>query len=166
MASLNVTQQEIYKDIRKFLVGLFPGSELQVIQAAQNNNPLPNNAVVMQILFTNNLDIAVTTSLPPTESAIQNSVEVRMQFDFYGVQAEARSRIVANIWRSEYSCERLTVCQPLYVQSHHRHVYVNDSNQYEDRWIMDLGLQYNPQVTVTQDFADSPPVITITPVTE
>lgn len=166
MASLNVTQQEIYKDVRKFLIGLFPGSELQVIQAAQNNNPLPNNAVVMQILFTNNLDIAVVTSLPPTEAAIQNSVEVRMQIDFYGVQAEARSRIVANLWRSEHACERLTACQPLYVQSHNRHVYINDSNQYEDRWIMDLGLQYNPQVTVTQDFADSPPVITITPVTE
>lgn len=166
MASLNLTQQEVYKDIRKFLVDLFPGSELQVIQAAQNNNPLPNNAVVMQVLFTNNLDIAVTTSLPPTEAAIQNSVEVRMQVDFYGVQAEARSRTVTNIWRSEYACERLTVCQPLYVQSHNRHVYINDSNQYEDRWILDLGLQYNPQVTVTQDFADSAPVITITPVTE
>lgn len=166
MASLNVTQQEIYKDVRTFLLGLFPGSELQIIQAAQNNNPLPNNAVVMQILFTQNLDIAVVTPLPPTEAAIQNSVEVRMQIDFYGVSAEARSRVIANLWRTGYTCDLLAVCQPLYVQSHDRHIYVNDSNQYEDRWIIDLGLQYNPQVTVAQDFADAAPVITITPVSE
>jgi hypothetical protein len=166
MAELNVTQQEIYKDVRAFLLGLFPGSEKQIIQAAQNNNPLPNNAVVMQVLFSKNLDIAVVTPLPPTEAAIQNSVELRMQIDFYGVNAEARSRIVANLWRTGYTCDLLTTCQPLYVQSHDRHIYVNDSNQYEDRWIIDLGLQYNPQVTVAQGFSNSPPVITIVPVSE
>lgn len=168
MADLNVTQQEIYKDVRAFLLGLFPGSENQIIQAIQpgKNPPLPYNAVVMQVLFSKNLDIAVVTPLPPTEAAIQNSVEVRMQIDFYGVNAEARSRVVANLWRTGYTCELLTTCQPLYVQSHDRHIYVNDSNQYEDRWIVDLGLQYNPQVTVAQGFADSPPVIQIVPVSE
>jgi hypothetical protein len=163
MADLNVTQQEIYKDVRAFLLGLFPGAEQQIIQAAQNNNPLPNNAIVMQVLFSTNLDIAVVTNLPPTEAAIQNSVEVRMQIDLYGVNAEARSRVVANLWRTGYACDLLTACQPLYVQSHDRHIYVNDSNQYEDRWIIDLGLQYNPQVTVVQDFTDRAGV-TIIPV--
>lgn len=167
MASLNTTQQEIYKDVRGFLLGLFPGSELQIIQSAQNNQALPNNAVVMQVLFVANLDTAVVTPTPETLSAdIQNSVEVRFQIDFYGPLAEQRSRIVANLWRTYYGCERLTVCQPLYIQSYNRHVYVNDSNQYEDRWIMDLGLQYNPQVTVAQDFTDLAPVVDIIPVTE
>lgn len=166
MASLNTTQQEIYKDVRGFLLGLFPGSEKQVIQSAQNNQPLPKDAVVMQVLFVANLDTAVVSYLPPGDADIQNSVEVRFQIDFYGPLAEQRSRIVANLWRTYYGCERLTVCQPLYIQSYNRHVYVNDSNQYEDRWIMDLGLQYNPQVTVAQDFTDLAPVVDIIPVTE
>lgn len=166
MATLNVTHQEIYKDVRAFMLGLFPGAELQIIQAAQNNNALPHNAVVMQILFQRNFDVAVETMLPPTEAAIQNSVEVRMQVDFYGVQAEARSRTVSNLWRSSFGCDGLKACQPLYLQSLNRSVYVNDSNQYEDRWIMDVALQYNPQVTVAQDFTDTAPVITINPVTE
>lgn len=165
MATLNATHQEIYKDIRAFLLGLFPGSEKQIIQSIQNNQPLPNNAVVMNILFSSNFDTAVTTYRPSTAADIQNSVEVRMQLDFYGKDAESRSRIVNNLWRNDYACERLSVCQPLYVQSHNRHPYVNDSNQYEDRWIMDVGLQYNPQVNVAQDFADSA-LITIKPVTE
>lgn len=166
MADLNVTQQEIYKDVRSFLIGLFPGSERQVIQSAQNNEALPKNAVVMQVLFTNNLDQAVTTPLPPDAAAIQNSVEVRLQLDFYGVMAEQRSRVVATLWRTNFACERLLVCQPLYVQSYNRHPYINDSNQYEERWIMDLGLQYNPQVNVAQGFSNSPPVINTIPVSE
>lgn len=166
MAELNVTQDEIYKDVRKFLLELFPGSEKQIIKSAQNNQPLPNNAVVMQVLFTNNLDQAVTTTLPPDAEAIQNSVEVRLQLDFYGAMAEQRSRVVATLWRTNFACERLSVCQPLYVQSYNRHPYINDSNQYEERWIMDLGLQYNPQVNVAQGFTDSPPVINTIPVSE
>lgn len=167
MASLSVTHQEIYRDIRLFLLGLFPGSELQIVQAAQNNQPLPNNAVVMQVLFSGNFDIAVVTDRSVQgEQDIQNSVGMRMQLDFYGVDAEARSRAVNNLWKTQYTCDRLSVCQPLYVQSYNRHVYVNDSNQYEDRWIMDLVLQYNPQVTVAQDFTSDAPVVNIIPVTE
>lgn len=166
MADLNVTQQEIYKDIRLFLLELFPGSEKQVIQAMQNNQPLPINAVVMQVLFSKNLDIAVITDLPPDYADVQNSIEVRMQIDFYGPLAEPRSRIVNNLWRTHYGCERLKTCQPLYVQSYNRHVYVNDSNQYEDRWILDVALQYNPQVTIGQDYTNLAPDINITPVTE
>lgn len=193
MADLNVTQQEIYKDIRLFLLGLFPGSEKQVIQAAQNNNPLPYGAIVMQILFATNLDVAVVSdtevigpdhmgfegtgfqpfgqavfyaSSGPNAVSIQNSVEVRMQLDFYGETAEPRSRIINNLWRTFYGCERLKTCQPLYVQSYNRHVYVNDSNQYEDRWILDVALQYNPQVTIGQDYTSIAPDINITPVTE
>ena len=166
MAELSVTQAEIYKDVRGFLLALFPGSERQVIQSIQNNQPLPANAVVMHILFSTNLDQAVVTELPPTEADIQNSVDVRMQFDFYGSMAEQRSTVVYNLWRSPYACERLSVCQPLYVKSHDRRPYVNDSNQYEDRWILDLALQYNPQVTVAQDFTDTAPLIDIIPVSE
>jgi len=165
MPVLNITYAEIYKEVRSFLLGLFPGSELQVVQAAQfeNDNPLPVNAVVMQILFDTPLDQPSVTFLPPTEAAIQNSTEVRFQIDFYGAMAGERSRVVANLWRSGYACERLNLCQPLYVQSHRRLPYINESKQYEDRWITDLGLQYNPQVNVAQDYTDRAGV-TIKPV--
>lgn len=154
MATISVTHDEVYKDIRGFLLGLFPEASQQIIKAAQNNNPLPENAIVMQFLFDRNLDVAVTNPLPPDEAVIQNSVEVRFQIDFYGALAASRGRTVENLWRNGYACERLMVCQPLYVQSYNRNVYINDSNQYEDRWILDVALQYNPQVTVAQDYTD------------
>lgn len=159
MAQLSLDQQELYREIRLFLLGLFPGSGLQIIQSAQNNQPLPENAIVMQVLFDSNMDESVTTYNPPNEAMVQNSVEVRVQLDFYGDMAESRSRIVANLWKNYYGTDNMEVCKPLYVQSRQRHPYINDSNQYEDRFILDLGLQYNPEITHAQDFAEDASVI-------
>ena len=159
MAQLNVSNQDLYREIRLFLLGLFPDATLQIIQSTQNNQPLPENAIVMQVLFDSNMDESVTTYNPPNEAMVQNSVEVRVQLDFYGAMAESRSRIVANLWKNYYGTDNMEICKPLYVQSRQRHPYINDSNQYEDRWILDLGLQYNPTVTHAQDFAEDASVI-------
>ena len=165
MATLSVDHQELYKEIRLFLLGLFPDAAMQIIQSTQNNQPLPENAIVMQFLFDSNMDEAVTTYSPPTEAHVQNSVQARMQLSFYGKQAEARSRIVANLWKNYYSSDNMTICKPLYVQSRHRLPYINDSNNYEDRFILDLALQYNPYVTHAQDFTQEARV-TIKPIPE
>lgn len=161
---LSLDHRELYREIRLYLLGLFPDAGDQIIQAFQNNNPTPDNAIVMQALFDRNFDETSTFySSENSEAHARNSVEVRLQLSFYGEQAEKRSRIVYNLWKSYYSTDRLSICQPLYVQSRNRMPYINDSNMFEDRWILDLALQYNPTVTYSQDFADSASVI-ITPV--
>lgn len=164
MTELNIDHREIYREIRSFLLGLFPDASSQIVQAMQNNQPLPKNAIVMQVLISQNLDESVTTYSPLEQQAhVQNSADTRLQLSFYGATAEPRSRIVYNLWKNYYSTERMALCQPLYVYSHDRRPYINDSNQYEDRWILDLALQYNPEVTYAQDFAESAGV-TIKPV--
>ena len=161
MAQLSLDHQVLYREIRLFLLGLFPDATPQIVQSIQNNQPLPENAIVMQVLFDSNMDESVTTYNPPNEAMVQNSVEVRVQIDFYGAMAESRSRIVANLWKNHYGTDNMTICKPLYVQSRQRHPYINDSNQYEDRFILDLGLQYNPTVTHAQDFAEDASVTII-----
>ena len=159
MAQLSLDHQELYREIRLFLLGLFPDATLQIVQSTQNNQPLPENAIVMQVLFDSNMDESVTTYNHPNEAMVQNSVEVRVQLDFYGAMAESRSRIVANLWKNYYGTDNMEICKPLYVQSRQRHPYINDSNQYEDRFILDLALQFNPTVTHAQDFAEDASVI-------
>lgn len=154
MAQLNISNQDLYRELRLFLLGLFPDAARQIVQSTQNNQPLPENAIVMQVLFDSNMDESVTTYNPPNEAMVQNSVEVRVQLDFYGAMAESRSRIVANLWKNYYGTDNMTICKPLYVQSRQRRPYINDSNQYEDRFILDLAIQYNPTVTHSQDFAE------------
>lgn len=164
-AVLSTDHRELYREIRLYLLGMFPAAGSQIIQAFQNNNPLPENAIVMQALFERNLDETSTYYEPALEQAhAQNSVDVRLQLSFYGSGAEKRSRTLYTLWKSPYTTNRMTLCQPLYANGRDRRPYINDSNQYEDRWIVDLALQFNPMVTYAQDFTDSAEVA-INPVT-
>lgn len=167
MATLNITHRAIINELRKFVLGALPdATNEQVIRDTQNFASLPHNAIVLAFLFDFEHDTAVVNyDAPAGQAAVQNSVEARVQMTFYGEYAEQRSRIIANLWRSYYTTDRLVLTQPLYVQSRGRHPYINDSKQYEDRYILDLALQYNPQVVFEQDFTDSAS-ITIIPVSE
>lgn len=162
-AVLSTAHRELYREIRLYLLGMFPGAEQQIIQAYQNNEPAPANAIVMQALFERNLDETSTYYEPALEQAsAHSSVDVRMQISFYGPEGEKRSRTLYSLWKSPYTTSRLELCQPLYALGRDRRPYINESNQYEDRWIVDLSLQYNPRVTYAQDFTDSAEV-TINP---
>lgn len=165
MVSLDIDHDALYADIADFIIGIIPGTagtpvtggwkDRQIVKSAQNQTALPFNAIVMSFLMDNDLDYGVVSYDPENDkAAVQNSVKVRLQLSFYGADAEKRSRMVDTLWRTPYGADNLKLCKPLYVQSRERHPYINESNQYEDRYILDLALQYNPRVTYAQDFAD------------
>lgn len=162
-----ITHNDLIKEIRTYLLNtLTDALPTQVIQDTQNYASLPHNAVVIAFLFDFEHDTTVTTYDPENDkAAAQNSVEARVQITFYGDLAESRSRRIALLWRSYYTTDRLALCKPLYVQSRERHPYINDSKQYENRYILDLALQYNPQAVYDQDFSDTAD-INIIPVPE
>lgn len=153
--TLDITHKKIYLAMWNYLVDALGIDGQQIVQSTQNNQPLPVGAIVMQVLFSNNMDESVTTYDHLNKALVTNSVQVRFQLDFYGVNAEVWSRIIYTLWKNHYTTDRMTIMQPLYVQSYNRHPYINDAKNYEDRFILDLALQYNPTVTHAQDFADS-----------
>lgn len=156
MPSINYTEQEIFRELRQFIIGAVYADGSQVIQAAQNNQPLPHDAVVMNILSDSNRDTSANAYDSDTGKAyVTTSVVVRIQLDFYGNLASERSRIISTLWRNFYGTDNLTAVQPLYVNSRIRQPYINEASRYEDRYILDLTLQYNPVVEHDQDFIDS-----------
>ena len=90
MATITLTQDDIYKEVRLFLVNLF--NTQSVIKHIQNGSPLPLNAIVMNIIHEKDLDMAVSRYQPEArEATVQTSVEMLMQIDFYGDQAHGRA---------------------------------------------------------------------------
>lgn len=156
-AMATVTHDAIYTEVRAYLLGLFLCSPETVIQGYQNGSPLPPNAVVMTVLFDVGLDVPVSHYDPITDTTVvQQSVEVTMQLDFYGEQAGTRARHVSNLWKSHYTATALTVCKPLYSKDPRRMPIVNEQAQYEDRWSVDVLLQYNPEFEHAQTFLVMP----------
>lgn len=153
MATINLTQNDIYKEMRSFLVQLFDTES--VIKPNQNGSPVPENAIVMNIINESDLDMSVSRyQIERNEATVQNSVEMLFQVDFYGDEAQQKARTLANLWRNHYASDRLKVCQPLYAKQPIHAPFVNEKSMYEDRYIVELSLQYNPYVTHNQVFTD------------
>lgn len=153
MEAISLNHDDLYKEIRSYLVKLF-GTQ-SVVKSIQNGVPLPENAIVMNIINESDLDMAVTRyDKPEGVAGVQVSVSVLMQIDFYGNEAGKRARILANLWRSNHATNALKDCQPLYAKDPIRAPVINEKSMYEDRFIVELQLQYNPVVTHKQVFID------------
>ncbi|MDC9591149.1 hypothetical protein PSI23_18110 [Xenorhabdus sp. XENO-10] len=153
MATITVTHENLFAEVRKYLIELF---QCDVVQGYQNDVPVPENGIVMHVLFERDIDyIANYYHHESSEITAQRSVELTMQLDFYGDDADSRARVVANLWQSGYTTARLKKCQPLYSESPRKMVLVNEANQYENRVILEIKLQYNPETSYSVDSTDA-----------
>lgn len=151
-ATISITEDDLFLDLWTYLTGLF---ECPVIRGYENNNPLPDDCVVMHMLFERDLDYTANYWDPLLEEiTAQRSVAATFQLDFYGVEANNRARVVANLWKSSYTTERLVKCQPLDNGQPRKDILVNESNQYENRMMLEITLQYNPETSYHVDGVD------------
>lgn len=156
-----VTHAQIFREVRAYLLGLFSCPPESVVQCYQNDAPLPKQAVVMSILFEHAFDFPASYYEPERDkAAVQQSVEVTMQIDFYGNQAGDRARKLSNLWKNQYTTARLTSCQPLYCKDPMQMTFINEQSRYEERWTVELALQYNPEFEHELIYLDMP-VITL-----
>lgn len=152
--ALKNTHNDIYREVRAFLLGLFLLPEENVIRGYSNNVPLPNgNFILMNIIHEQQLATNEHRYLPvQSEAEVKQSVEVQLQLDFFGEQAGEFSRIFTHLWRDEFACEQLSMCQPLYADNPRYLPFTNEEERFEERWTVTAHLQYNPMVTHHQDF--------------
>lgn len=160
-----VTHSDIYKEVRAYLLGLFLCPPGTVIKGYQNNSPLPENAVVMTILFEHALDVSSNYyDFDNEKTAVQQSIEVTMQIDFYGNSAGDRARKLSTLWKNTYTTGALMKCQPLYSKDLQQITFINEKSQYEPRWMVEVALQYNPEYEHVQTFmSDMPDINLINP---
>ena len=83
-------------------------------------------------------------------STIQESRLYMMQLDFYGEQAFNRANQVGVMWRSNYTTNELKTIQPLYANQVRNMEFINEQDQYEKRFLLEIALQYNPHYTYTE----------------
>lgn len=153
MPTINTDRVDLFRAIGDYVVSATDTTREQIVITPAGNEPLPFGAVVVNILDTRNLDTHATNyDVENSMANVSRSVQVRIQLDFYGVKSGERSQIIESLWRTEYSVDTLSVMTPLYVNSRMRDMYINDSERYEDRWLLDLTAQYNPVVSHNQEF--------------
>lgn len=164
-ATISVTQSMLYTALRAFLLGLVA---CPVLQSQQNRTAMPTgDFILMTGLGTPGLSTDKTTFVPggsnPGNETHSRSTQWNVQLDCYGPDAADMAALIATTFKTDFAAQQFALAaieiQPLYANDPRQMTIVDSEQQYEPRWVVELALQYNPVVTLPQDYAMSLSVI-------
>ena len=161
--NVDLTLGDVFKAIGDLLVTVLP-SGTTVAQGQVNRVPAPkgSNYVVMWPLnrerLSTNVDTWDITQANPSELSLLSPGQLTIQLDVHGPASADNVALIETLWRSAYGCDALALVgdmAPLYCGTPRQMAFINGEQQYEDRWSVDVVLQVNQNLVLTQDFADS-----------
>lgn len=164
-ATISVTESALYNALRAFLSGLV---SCPIMQSQQNRQAMPKgDFILMTGLNAPALSTDKVTFIPgqknPGNETHSRSTQWNVQLDCYGSDAADMAALIATTFKTDYAAAQLALAdieiQPLYANDPLQMTIINAENQYEPRWTVELALQYNPVVTLPQDFAMSLTVV-------
>lgn len=132
-----------------------------VIVRAQANRVSPPQGpfVLLTELRTVDIETPIITYDGTThEIAGQLNIEGRKridwQIDFYGPSSGDQCGAVTSVFRTPYAVAQFPAnISPLYLSDGIQSPLITGEEQYESRWTVTASLQYNPTVTLPQQFA-------------
>lgn len=168
------TQQDVYNVLQPFIMAVTGLALENVIQGLPNRTAMPKPVpgfVSMQATLTKrlrtNIDGGWQGEDDPTAINSEQGTLLRVQLDCYGAASGDWGVALSTTIRSEYGCAQLAgtdgegnpmvppVCQPLYVDDAKLGALVDTEDQYEQRWVVEAILQYNPVTSTPMQFANA-----------
>ncbi len=156
MYTSSITVDQVIDALADFLAPFVPGA--QIVRAQVNRVAMPSNpGVVLTEMLQVDLSVPATEYQPGDGTAtIEGPTRIDVQIDFYGAQAGEFCKTVKTAFRSHWGFAHFPAnIKPLYTSDGIQSPLTTGEQQYESRWTLTASLQYNPIVTVPQEFADS-----------
>lgn len=155
MYTASITVDQVIDALAAFLAPFVPGSE--VVRAQVNRVAMPPNpCIILTEMMQVDLTVPATGYQPDDDTAtVYGPTRIDVQIDFYGAQAGEFCKTVKTAFRSHWGYEHFPAnIKPLYTSDGMQSPLTTGEQQYESRWTLTASLQYNPTVTVPQEFAD------------
>lgn len=161
MYTASITVDQVIDALAAFLAPFVPGSE--VVRAQVNRVAMPPNpCVILTEMLQVDLSVPHTDYQPSVDPApadgtatVHGPSRIDVQIDFYGAQAGEFCKTVKTAFRSHWGFANFPAgIKPLYTSDGIQSPLTTGEQQYESRWTLTASLQYNPVVTVPQEFAD------------
>jgi hypothetical protein len=155
--SISITDQDVFTALVTFFGLYLPG--IPVVQAQDNRVPMPIGGFVMmnntsQTRLSTNVPKYNAGSVNPGAKEILTATKYGMQLDFYGPDSASWAMQTQTLFRDEFATDAFPAnIQPLYADDPMQMPLIDGEDQYEQRWKVSAFLQYNPIITVGQDFA-------------
>lgn len=155
--------------LKAFVTPFVAGAD--IVRAQVNMVPMPPApCVVLTELIQSDLSIPYVDYQPPVDpipavgtATITGPTRIDVQIDFYGLPAGNFCKAVAAAFRSPWGFDNFPAnVKPLYTSDGMQAPLITGEQQYESRWTLTASMQYNPIVTVPQEFAEeaipNPPI--------
>lgn len=155
MYTASITVDQVIDALADFLAPFVPGAS--VVRAQVNRVAMPPNpCVILTEMLQVDLSVPATDYQPDDNTAtVYGPSRIDVQIDFYGAQAGEFCKTVKTAFRSHWGFEHFPAnIKPLYTSDGMQSPLTTGEQQYESRWTLTASLQYNPTVTVPQEFAD------------
>ncbi|WKZ84169.1 hypothetical protein N5B55_10265 [Ralstonia pickettii] len=163
-ATISIKETDVFTALRAFLLGILP-TGIEVVKAQENGvaEPAVPDFVTMNVITMPRLSTNVDTFTDPgTGQGTRNSLvsmALHVQLNVHGPNSADNTAIIATLFRDEYGCNSFasvnSQIQPLYCEEPKQMPFINGENQFEQRWIIDAAIQYNPITQTPQDFANT-----------
>lgn len=162
MYTSSVTVDNVIAALGAFLAPFVPGAS--IVRAQANRVAMPSNpCVILTEMLQVDLSVPDTTYAVSTDSAdVRGPSRIDVQIDFYGAAAGEFCKTVKTALRSHWAYAHFPdTVKPLYTSDGVQSPLITGEQQYESRWTLTVSMQYNPVVTVPQDFAGSLSGVTV-----
>lgn len=158
MYSASISIDDVINALVVFLTPFIAADGGQCVRAQVNRVPMPANpCCVLTELLLVDLSVPSMQYQPQANSAtISGPSRIDVQIDFYGDKASEYCKAAKSAFRSQWGFSQFPAnIKPLYTSDGVQSPLVTGEQQYASRWTMTASMQYNPIVTVPQDFADA-----------
>lgn len=175
--AIDLTERIILAALRNVVVQIVP-PEVQVIRAQVNRVPEPTCDTYILLTRTRWEMIEYPTVTwdkddpAPITLNMLSPVKASIQLDIHGQNGADLAWQLASTFKSYIACDMFNdlpqssiegeytlptgaVIQPLYSDSPKQAPFLNGEQQWEDRWMVEIALQANINIKVTEEFANA-----------
>lgn len=148
------TQFDVFTALGSYLQGIFPS--VPVVRGLDNNVPMPNtDSIEVTPLYEKRLSTNVRSYDPDAQIVtLRMAAEYTIQVDCYGSTANDKATVLATLWRDDAAISQFPDgITPLFADDPRQIQFQNDQNQYEERWMVEIKLQYNALVSMPYESA-------------
>ncbi len=157
-ATITPTPTDVYTALVAFIQTVL-GSTVPVVQGINNRTPMPVGGFVLLTAISQSRlawNYDSWGSVNPAVLSSEMDTMIDVQIDCYGPSSAAWAATLVTLLRDSYACEQLQPnVQPLYADDARMIPLIDAEQQYEQRWMIHGIFQYNPVVTVPQQFAEA-----------
>lgn len=159
MPTIDIIDTQVFTALRTFLLSLAP-SGAEVIRGQDNLVSMPKGNFAT---MTSTQMVRLATNIPtysPLTGTGQKTVETKFRYliqtDFYGPNSQPWAVQAKSLFRDDYAIEMFPDnIVPLFSDDAIQIPLIDGEQQYEQRWKLQMSLEYQPIITMDQDFATS-----------